>query len=180
MQQSDLNDYFNNSWRDATFKHTSSIDTAPDTLKNKILPHETVLDVGCGVNQYKNIIPNLVGIDPAFDEADVKCTIEEYQTDQLFDVAFCFGSINFGSRETIINQIAKTVSLLKPTSRIYWRTNPAEKDHADNSAMKDFSFYPWTNDDHIEFAKMFGYNVTELRKENRTDNRNRIYAVWER
>jgi excinuclease ABC subunit A len=40
-------------------------------IVDKIKPHETVIDVGCGYNLFKDKIPNLLGIDPANDAADI-------------------------------------------------------------------------------------------------------------
>lgn len=40
-------------------------------IVNKILPTESVIDVGCGNNLFKKFIPNLIGIDPVFDQAGV-------------------------------------------------------------------------------------------------------------
>ena len=130
-----------------------------------------------GVDQIhsKGKIKNLVGIDPAYDEADHNVTIEEFTTDDKFDVAFCLGSINFGSFDTIIAQIDRVVNLLKPNARIYWRSNPGQNDHPHEDCNK-IDFFPWTFDKHRKFAEMFGFEVTDLK----WDNCDRIYAVWER
>jgi len=111
----------------------------------------------------------------AYDEADHNVTIEEFTTDDKFDVAFCLGSINFGSFDTIIAQIDRVVNLLKPNARIYWRSNPGQNDHPHEDCNK-IDFFPWTFDKHRKFAEMFGFEVTDLK----WDNCDRIYAVWER
>lgn len=145
-------------------------------LIDKIKPDETVLDVGCGTNPFKNVIPTLLGIDPAFDQAHIKCTIEEFRYDQLFDVAFCLGSINFGDVERIEKQIEKVISHLKPTARIYWRCNPGRKDHG-NKECEVIDFYPWSIEEHIRLSKKFGFELQECFFEN---NGSRIYAEWVR
>ena len=71
-----------------------------------------VLDVGCGFNEFKSRILNLTGLDPAYDRADIKSSIEEYSPPHKFDVALCLGSINFGDKLTIMNQIHSTKLVL--------------------------------------------------------------------
>lgn len=172
--QSILNDYFANHWH----RKNGSLDQYSKTgfqLVDKINPGERVLDVGCGRNPFKGLIPNLVGIDPAFDEADVKCTIEEFSTTELFDVAFCLGSINFGNAEQIEQQIAMVAKLLKPQARIFWRCNPGLKDH-NNEECLAIDFYPWSIEEHVRLADMFGFTLVECV----WDTKNRIYAEWKR
>ena len=151
-------------------------------IAQKIAPHEQVLDVGCGQNPFRALLPNVVGIDPAFDQADVKCTIEQFQTDQLFDVATCLGSINFGSEETIRLQVAKVVSLLKPRARIYWRLNPGRKDHADPSC-ESIPFFPWTLEYLNELADQHGFCQENAQVESGASLGKsvvRLYAEWHR
>lgn len=175
MNQDYLNHYFGTIWH----KNSNPIETAElsgKSLIDKIKEGESVIDIGCGVNPFKSFISNLIGIDPAFDQADYKCTIEEFHTDQKFDVAFCLGSINFGSREDIERQIEKVVSILKPAARIYWRCNPGQQDHA-NEECKTIDFYPWNVWEHVRLSEKFGFKLMECMWEN--DNR-RLYAEWVR
>lgn len=171
MNQQQLNNYFNTHWRGQFNQYLYS----GLSLKNKIKPDEWVLDVGCGVNAFKPLIANLVGIDPAFGQADVMTTIEDFQTEQQFDVAFCLGSINFGSEENIKNQIRCVVKLLKPRARIYWRCNPGLKDHGNKQCL-EIDFFPWSPQLLNEYAREFGFRVVEVRE----DFNNRIYCEWSR
>jgi len=143
---------------------------------NKIEPHEYVIDVGCGFNMFKNKIPNLLGIDPQNDEADIKISIEDFEPDDKFDVALCLGSINFGDEEVITQQISKIVSILKDTSRIYWRCNPDSRDH-DNSMCIEIPFFPWSEEWMIHFAKLFNYEINFMKPE---PNKVRLYCEWKR
>lgn len=178
MDQKILNNYFNNTWRHLKNSELNFHELSGAKLVDRILPGESVIDVGCGKNHFKNLIPNLLGIDPAFPEADVHMSIEEYApvADRKFDVAFCLGSINFGSKENIENQIKLVVGLLKPTSRIYWRTNPGRKDHGVKEC-EDIDFYPWSVEEHIRLSNMFGFELKELSVERST---NRLFSVWVR
>lgn len=169
-----LNTYFGTIW------HTNSnpvmkFQKTGLELLNKIKMDESVIDVGCGTNPFKGLIPNLVGVDPAFDQADVKSTIEDFETDNRFDVALCLGSINFGDASVIERQIEKIVSLLNPNSRIYWRCNPGQQDHPSEECKK-IDFYPWSVEEHVRLSKKFNFDLVECM----WDNGNRIYAEWKR
>jgi len=170
VDQSYLNNYFKNTWTGSTdkFKETGL------AIANNIQPHEWVLDVGCGRNPFKGIITNLVGIDPAFSEADQQLTIAEYQPDRLFDVALCLGSINFGTLADITAQIEKVISCLKPNARIYWRCNPGLKDHG-NTECNNIDFFPWTVELHYALSKHYGFTLQAVGTES---VKQRIYAEW--
>lgn len=171
MNKFNLNDYFSTLWQSKLDKYIYS----GWALVDKVTPYETILDVGCGFNEFKSKKLNLVGIDPANDCADVKVSIEEFKTMDKFDVAFCLGSINFGSEETIINQITCVIDCLKPKAKIYWRCNPGYADHG-NEECKLIEFYPWTIEKHIEFADLFQFKLIKACQ----DTDNRIYAEWSR
>ena len=101
MDQQSLDKYFSTHWH----SNIDQYEYSGWALLQKIKLGESVLDVGCGTNPFKARIANLTGIDPAFDSADVKCTIEQFESNIQFNVAFCLGSINFGSEATILKQI---------------------------------------------------------------------------
>ena len=113
MKQEDLNNYFSTTWKSNLDQYQYS----GWAIADKIQSNELVLDVGCGFNEFKTSILNLTGIDPANDLADVKLSIEEYSPPHKFDVALCLGSINFGNKLTIMNQIACVVNCLNFSSQ---------------------------------------------------------------
>lgn len=172
-QQAELNKYFSSTWleRDRGFANYRYTGTA---LLDKIASNERVLDVGCGDNFFKPHL-NVTGIDPANERADFKLGIEEFESDEKFDVAFCLGSLNFGDIDTIRRQIGCVVRLLKPKCRIYWRCNPGRHDH-DNSEFESIAVFPWSFEYQTQLAKEFGFSINELE----WDTNNRIYAEWRR
>jgi hypothetical protein len=105
MKQEQLNNYFSNKWSSNLDQYLYS---GWNLIKN-VTENEWVLDVGCGSNPFKGKIKNLIGIDPAFKEADFKVSLEEFKTNQKFDVVFCLGSINFGNRSKIITFLISIV-----------------------------------------------------------------------
>lgn len=171
MNQQQLNNYFSTHWRG----HLNIYNYSGLSLAKKIKPEEWVIDVGCGINSFKPLIANLVGIDPAFGQADYQTTIEDFVTEQRFDVAFCLGSINFGSAENIRNQIKCVVNLLNPDARIYWRVNPGRKDHG-NRECQTIDFFPWSEKLLVEYAQEFGFSAVDIKQ----DLNNRLYAEWVR
>ena len=104
-----MQSYFNGIWKDTNYQyHEHSGYSLVDYVNSK--NPSSVLDVGCGYNKLKSMIPNLIGIDPYNDAADIKVSIEEYKS-VPFDMALCLGSINFGDEKTIDNQIDKLHTL---------------------------------------------------------------------
>lgn len=175
MDQNFLNNYFKYHWKPSLSAHNFSSYAA---IAEKINDDEYLLDVGCGYNPFKPLVKNVVGIDPAFDQADYQVTIEEFTTDQRFDIATCLGSINFGSKETIARQIDKMVMLLKPRARVYWRLNPGRKDHS-NELCQQIEFFPWTFETLKEFADQHGFEQVNCNKET-NGQVIRFYAEWKR
>jgi SAM-dependent methyltransferase len=97
------------------------------SLVDEIKRHnpKNILDVGCGYNQFKERLPNLIGIDPYNDCADYMVDILDYHVRPgTHDHIICLGSINFNSRADIEARFARCVDLLAPGGKMYFRTNP--------------------------------------------------------
>jgi hypothetical protein len=142
-------------------------------LIKKISLDENVIDIGCGRNLFKPLLPNLIGVDPATDEADYKIPFLEFDTDQKFDVALCLGSVQFGTLDNIKEHLYKINSLLTPNGRIYWRCNG-------NTGTPDW-FFKWTFELHQELSTEFGYTLNECKWDYYSpdhDQSYRIYAEW--
>ena len=170
-----LNDYFRNHWKPSLDAYVYS---GYEIIAAKIKPHEWLLDVGCGYNPFKQLLPNVVGVDPAMDAADFQVTIEEFQATKKFDVATCLGSLNFGDDAVISRQIHKMVSHLKDHSRVYWRLNPGRRDHA-SEKCQGIPFYPWSHRRLQDFAELFDFRQTNEQTE--TNGKVvRLYAEWHR
>jgi len=97
------------------------------SLVDEIKRHnpKNILDVGCGYNQFKERLPNLIGIDPYNDCADYMVDILEYSVPgEKYDAIMALGSINFNSKQDVERRFAHCVSLLAPGGRFYLRANP--------------------------------------------------------
>ena len=167
-----VKEYFGKHWtsRTSTYRYSSC-----ETIASKIATHETVIDVGCGNNEFKPHIKHLTGIDLVNPAADICVDLDEYEPDQLFDVAICLGVIQYGDENDITRQIAKVGSILKPSARIYWRSNMAVRDHK-HEMVNLVPYYPWSIDEHHRFARMFGWTIDFIDE----DLYGRLYAEWRR
>jgi SAM-dependent methyltransferase len=137
---------------------------------NSLKPQK-VLDVGCGYNQFKERIPNLIGIDPYNNCADYQVDIFEF-VDELnsYDVIIALGSINFNSFDDIDARIKKCVELLKPNGKMFFRVNPGISHK--NGPWVDI--FPWNFEYIQQFAKIYNLKLETFKK----DANNRLYFVY--
>lgn len=158
LNQEFLNDYFKD-W----YWNPNKYPLSGERLLTMINDSDHVLDVGCGSNPFKGRIKHLVGIDPANDLADVKCTIEDYSTDQRFDVALCLGSIQFGTEEDFVARIAKIVTLMNTKATIIFRAFPLSD--LPDSQIKGVPCHGWAISKVFEHAAQFGFTVASIEHE---------------
>ena len=140
---------------------------------NNLKPR-AVLDVGCGYNEFKGRIHNLVGIDPYNDLADFEVGTLDYKTDQKFDIILCLGSVNFGSRDKIIAEVGRCVQLLDDNGIMFFRVNPGlshDKPEADW-----IEFFAWNVPFIIELSEMFNLKILDIRD----DTNSRKYFVYKK
>jgi len=138
---------------------------------NSLKPR-AVLDVGCGYNEFRGKIDNLIGIDPYNDRADHEVSTLEYKTDQKFDVIMCLGSINFGSRDKIIAEIGRCVDLLEDGGTMFFRVNPGVQHNKPEA--KWIEFFAWNVPFIIELSEMFNLKVLDIRD----DSNQRKYFIY--
>lgn len=165
-----LNRFFGEIWKPSTEKFSYTGWAIVDEVNN--LNPNKVLDVGCGYNQFKGRIKNLVGIDPFNNNSDYMVDILEYNVDEKYDVILVFGSINFNSFEDIDARIGKVVSLLTDGGRIYMRANPGIQ-HQKGPWVDVFA---WSFDVANQFAKKYNLQLLTFKK----DNNDRLYFVYQK
>jgi hypothetical protein len=120
----------------------------------------------------------VIGVDPARDEADVQCTIEDFYATRRFHVATCLGSINFGDDAVVGQQINKIVNCLHNHSRVFWRLNPGRRDHA-SERCQGIPFYPWSHQKLQTWAELHDFRQTNEQEET-NGQVIRLYAEWYR
>ena len=153
LDQTKLNNFYGNDWKANIhlFKHSGKnwIDQI-----NKLNP-SLVIDAGCGENFFKGKIQNLIGYDPVFKQADIKCT--HYTApfkEQCADVIIAGGSVNWGDKDDISFILVKLKSWLKPGGRLFIRGAPGGYD---NDAGLDW--FVWSAKDIHYFANLLDFEL---------------------
>ena len=154
-----LHKYFSKYWQNDMKKWKYSGLALIDEV-NSLKPR-AVLDVGCGYNEFKGKIDNLIGIDPYNDLADFKTGTLDYKTDEKFDVILCLGSVNFGNRDKIIAEMEKCVELLADGGTMFFRVNPGLQQ--DKPEAKWIEFFAWNVPFIIELSNMFDLDILDIR-----------------
>jgi len=139
---------------------------------NKLEPRK-VLDVGCGYNQFKPRIQNLIGIDKYNNSADYMVDILDFNVEPgSFDAIIVFGSINFGDWDNVRTRFRKVFELLAPRGRVYVRANPGNS-HKNGQWIDVF---PWS----FEHANNIAVdNAVEL-VTFKQDNGDRFYFMYQK
>jgi SAM-dependent methyltransferase len=165
-----LHRYFSKYWNNDMKKWKYSGLALVDEV-NSFKPR-AVLDVGCGYNEFKGKINNLIGIDPYNNRADLQVRTLDYKTDQNFDVILCLGSVNFGNRDKIIAEVGRCVNLLAEGGTMFFRVNPGIQH--DKPEARWIEFFSWNVPFIIELAEMFNLQVLDIRD----DTNSRKYFVY--
>ena len=156
-----LKNYFSKVWQPQTKKYKYSGLSIIDEVND--LQPKKVLDLGCGYNEFKGKIDNLVGIDPYNDKADVQTGILNYNAQTNFDVIICLGSINFGTVDKIYTELEHAVSLTKDGGLLYFRANPGTQHEAPEA--KWIEFFEWTSEFIINSAERLGCELVTLNQD---------------
>ena len=165
-----LHKYFSKYWNNDMKKWKYSGLALIDEV-NSLKPR-AVLDVGCGYNEFRGKIDNLIGIDPYNDRADLQVSTLEYRTDQKFDVIMCLGSVNFGSRNKIIAEMGRCVDLLEDGGTMFFRVNPGVQH--DKPEAKWIEFFAWNVPFIIELSEIFNLKILDIRD----DSNQRKYFIY--
>lgn len=171
IDQQVMQKYFTQVWQPKTKKYKYSGLSIIDEV-NALKPL-SVVDLGCGFNEFKGKIDNLVGVDPYNDKADIKCGITSYKPEQKHDVAICLGSVNFGGPEKIFFELQHIVSnVVKPGGLIFFRANPGEMHNHPEAEWIDF--FDWTPEFIVDVCKALLCLPIVIKQ----DTGNRLYFVW--
>lgn len=80
----------------------------------------SVIDVGCGHNLFKSVIPNLWGIDPVYNEADEQASFDyQYSLDhaEQYDAALAVNSLHFYTLSEFRSSLENFARIIKPGGR---------------------------------------------------------------
>ena len=163
------NMFFGEIWKPQTDEYSYTGWQLVDEVK-KLNPR-AVLDVGCGYNQFKERIPNLIGIDPYNNMSDYQVDILEYaNVDEHFDAIIALGSINFNSIEDIRVRLANCNKLLAKGGKMFFRVNPGIQ-HKNGRWVEVFE---WSFEVAHNFAKEFELELETFKQ----DSNDRKYFVF--
>jgi SAM-dependent methyltransferase len=165
-----LHKYFSKYWQNDMKKWKYSGVALIDEV-NSLKPR-AVLDVGCGYNEFKGKIDNLIGIDPYNDKADLQVSTLDYKTDQQFDAILCLGSVNFGSRDKIMAEVSRCVDLLAEGGTMFFRVNPGVQHNKPEAYW--IEFFAWNVPFIIELSNMFYLDILDIRD----DTNQRKYFIF--
>ena len=162
--------YFAKVWQPKTKKYKYSGLGIIDEI-NSLKP-ASVVDLGCGYNEFRGKINNLTGVDPYNDRSDIKCSITDYVPEEKHDVAICLGSINFGGPDKIVYELSHVVAnVIKPGGLIFFRVNPGKMHEAPEAEWIDF--FEWTPEFIVNTARVLGCIPIICKKDDE-----RLYFVW--
>lgn len=163
-----LERYFTKVWQPKHKKYKYSGLSIVDEINSMNLSN--VLDIGCGYNEFKGKINNLVGIDAYNNRADHQVSLLDYQTPDRYQAIICFGSINFGSVTKIISEMRKAVTLATVGGLLYFRVNPGIQH--DPEEAKWIDFFEWTPEFIYNISRELNCAILSMR-----NDANRIYFV---
>ncbi len=167
-----LKKYFTTVWQPITKKYKYSGLSIVDEVNN--LKPLRVLDLGCGYNEFKGKINNLIGIDPYNNKADIQSSILDYKSQEQFDVVISLGSINFGTVDKVYLELENAVSLTKQDGLLYFRVNPGEQHKAPEAQW--IQFFNWTSEFIINSSSALNCSILKLEQEV-NDRGTRYYFV---
>ena len=165
-----LHKYFSKSWQNDMKKWKYSGVQLIDEVNS--LKTWSVLDVGCGYNEFKGRIDNLVGIDPYNDKADLQISTLEYKTAEKYDVILCLGSVNFCDRDKIVAEVGRCVNLLADNGTMFFRVNPGVQH--DKPEADWIEFFAWNVPFIIELAEIYNLKILDIRD----DTNQRKYFIY--
>ena len=161
--------FFGEIWRPRTDEYDYTGWKLADEI-NRLEPNN-VLDVGCGYNQFKGRIKNLIGIDPYNNCADYQVDILEYCVPYKHDVIIALGSINFNSHDEIEARFARCVDLLETGGRFYLRANPG----IPHKTGPYVDIFPWSFELAMTLSNKYNLKLLEFKKDH-----DRLYFVYQK
>lgn len=174
-----LDVYYYRYWNENTWSYERS--GANLALEVNQLRGESVLDVGCGDNLFKDRIYDLYGIDVFNSNADKQISHVQYQAenpDKQFDVVLALDSINSGRKQDIIHQFEALDKLTKSGGHQFWRVNQNRPNSGGFPLLDLIEFFEWDEKFIRELAECYGYQVKELCEETNLDGEKRLFFCF--
>jgi len=181
-----LEKYYSTYWPDMPEGFDESKTKSIEMIVNL---HEckNILDVGCGYNHFKDKFPdaNFTAIEPFIDGADYKMTVTEYQRnfpDRQYDCVMALGSINFGPRAKILEEVEAMDKLTRPEGIQIWRVNPRDKPFVDERfpISELIQYFSWDEPFIRHIGEVYNYKLIEYKEEMNYSNDRRIFFIMKK
>lgn len=173
-----LDVYYNRFWNEDTWSyHRSGKNLATEVNQ---LRGNSVIDVGCGNNLFKDHIYELHGIDAFNKNADEVVTLSQFvheNPDKQYDVVLALDSIAAGRRTDIINNFDLLDKLTKQGGYQFWRVNP-NRPESDFPLLDLVEFFEWNEKFIRELAECNGYELKELCEETNNSGEKRLFFCF--
>ena len=147
---------------------------------NRLNPN-LVVDVGCGVNYFKNKITNLIGFDVVnYPGVDSVCAIEDMSiVPGSVDVALALGSLQYTTREQVHKDLSKIVGWLRSGGLIVVRNRQFVSES--ESAHSEYG-YRWSQEWFDKVSAEFGLTTTKgpLLDKNTNGPEERVVWWWKK
>lgn len=150
-------------WKDFLHCYQYSGYAIPERVRTLVPGASLVLDVGCGFNRFKRDIPNLIGCDIVNPNADLVMDLMRLPfREGSVDCILALGSVNFFSREYVLQQTRFLHALLKPGGYALFRGNPGEYGIV---AKEQVVLFPWSPQEIEAIAAQVGFEVRAIEKD---------------
>lgn len=171
--------YYTKYWED----NSMSFERSGANLHTEInqLKPEAVLDVGCGNNNFKDSVYNLVGIDPFNKKADHIKTIDQYfveNPDKEFDVVLVLDSMNFVRKADILHRFELINKHTKKGGYQFWRVNKGVEESDAFPLVGLLDSYEWDEKFVNELAEYNGFEVKEICEETNAVGEKRLFFCF--
>lgn len=170
ISQAVLKKYYTETWKPQTQTYIHSGFGIADEI-NALEP-TSVVDIGCGYNEFKDKINNLIGVDAFNEHADIISSTVDYNPENKHDIAICFDSVNFGSADNVFFELAHIVSkIVNPGGFIFFRANTKDTQHC--KAEQWIDFFEWSPEFVVNSARVLGCIPVICKQDNDS-----LFFVW--
>jgi hypothetical protein len=173
-----LDMYYARYWKEDVWSYERSGHNL--ALEVNQLRGNSVLDVGCGNNLFKDHIYYLHGIDVFNEKADQTISLAQFQSENpkvQYDVILALDSVNTGKKADILYSFDQLDKLTKPGGHQFWRVNTAPPT-SEFPLLGLVEFFEWDEKFINELADCNGYQVKELCEEKNNDGETRLFFCF--
>jgi len=143
---------------------------------------QSVVDVGCGVNYFRDKIKNLIGFDIVdYSDIDFHCSIQDMVIDNdSVDVVLALGSLQYTNRELTLIDIQRVVGWMRPGGYLVVRN---QQFVSESDSVKSKAPYHWSQEWFDKISKDLGLKLIKgplIDLNNKLKDLERIVWWWQK